>query len=74
MGPNLGGNTRGRWRFGGVAPGVLVCRPLHRTSEGLVAFRHEVLGARALLGAPGIATSSKKLLGALGLTTRSTRS
>ena len=30
-----------------------------------------VLGARTLLGAPGIATRNKKLLGAPGLTTRS---
>ena len=29
-----------------------------------------LLGARTLLGAPGLATSSKKLLGAPGLTTR----
>ena len=33
--------------------------------------RSILLGARTLLGAPGIATSSKKLLGAPGLTTRS---
>ena len=36
-----------------------------------VFLEHKVLGARTLLGAPGIATRSKKLLVAPGLTTRS---